>query len=159
MPPRFDRSDLAILQEIQPAARLSIVELSDRVGLSASPCLRRLRALEERGVIRGYRALLDPESVGLGFQAFVFFRVAGYERNEIDRLRAEVAGIPEVVASYNLSGDFDAMLHVVVPDLAAFERFMHEKLLRLPVRDVRSSFVIAVRKPPQPLPLQHLQAL
>jgi len=154
--PTLDAIDRRILSELQDDGRLSIVDLAERVGLSPSPCLRRVRRLEESGVITGYRALLDPAAVGLELQVIVFFRVSNYDRAAIARLRAAIRDIPEVLASYNMSGDFDAMLHVVVPDLAHFERFMHEKLLRLPIRDVRSSFVIAVRKPPAPLPLDHL---
>lgn len=154
----LDAIDLRMLSELQQDGRLSIVDLAERVGLSPSPCLRRLRRLEESGVIAGYRALLDPAAVGLDLQVIVFYRVASYERADIDRLRAAVREMPEVLASYNMSGDFDGMLQVVVPGLPQFERFMHEKLLRLPIRDVRSSFVIAVRKSPGPLPLEHLTA-
>lgn len=158
MDSRLDAIDLMILRELEQDGRLSIVDLAQRVGLSPSPCLRRVRHLEERGVIAGYRALLDPQAIGLGLQAFVSFRVASYERKQIEQLRAAIAEMPEVLASYNVSGDFDAMLHVAVPDLAAFERFLHDKLLALPIRDLRSSFVIAVRKAPAPLPLGHLEA-
>jgi len=147
-----------ILRELQQDGRLSVVDLAQRVGLSPSPCLRRLRALEERGVISGYRALLDPRSVGLGLQAFVFYLVASYDRDRVAVLRQAVSDIPEVLASYNISGDYDGMLHVALPDLDSFERFMQDKLLPLPIRDLRSSFVIGVRKAPGPLPLAHLEA-
>jgi Lrp/AsnC family leucine-responsive transcriptional regulator len=153
----IDPIDLRILQELQTAGRISIVDLSQRIGLSSSPCLRRLRNLEERGIIHSYRALLEPKAVGLHLQAFVFFKVVSYDRAEIQHLIEVFASTPEVLASYNLSGDYDAMLHVIVPSLTAFERFMHDKLLPLRVRDVRSSFVIGVRKPPAPLPLDHLK--
>ena len=153
----IDAVDLRILQELQLAGRLSIVELAQRIGLSSSPCLRRLRSLEERGLIRGYRALLDAPAVGLQLQVFVFFRVTSYEQQAIEGLREALRNIPEVLAAYNLSGEDDAMLHVAVPDLAAFERFLHDKLLALPVREVRSNFVIGVRKEPAPLPLDHLK--
>jgi Lrp/AsnC family leucine-responsive transcriptional regulator len=153
---RLDSIDLMILRELQRDGRLSIVDLAQRVGLSPSPCLRRVRNLEERGVIAGYRALLDPGAVGLGLQVFVFYRVANYDRRQIDLLRTAINDMPEVLASYNISGDFDGMLHLAVPDLPSFERFMHEKLLTLPLKDVRSSFVIGVRKPTAPLPLEHL---
>jgi Lrp/AsnC family leucine-responsive transcriptional regulator len=153
---RLDAIDLMILRALQQDGRLSVVDLAQRVGLSPSPCLRRLRALEERGVIAGYRALLDPRAIGIALQAFVLFRVANYERAGIEKLRKDIADIPEVIASYNISGDSDGMLHVAVPDLAAFERFMHERLLPLPIRDLRTSFVIGVRKQPSPLPLDHL---
>lgn len=157
MDSHLDTIDLMILRELQQDGRLSIVDLAQRVGLSPSPCLRRVRNLEERGVIAGYRALLDAGAIGLGLQVFVFFRVASYERRQLDKLRSAIAAMPEVLASYNVSGDFDGMLHLAVPDLAAFERFLHDKLLVLPLRDLRSSFVIAVRKPPAALPLEHLE--
>lgn len=158
MDSRLDAIDLMILRELQQDGRLSIVDLAQRVGLSPSPCLRRVRHLEERGVIAGYRALLDAQAIGLGLQVFVSFRVASYERTQLDAIRAAIAAMPEVLASYNISGDFDAMLHVAVPDLAAFERFLHDRLLVLPIRDLRSSFVIAMRKQPAPMPLGHLEA-
>jgi Lrp/AsnC family leucine-responsive transcriptional regulator len=153
---QLDTIDLMILRELQQDGRLSVVDLAQRVGLSPSPCLRRLRALEERGTIVGYRAMLDQRAIGLGLQIFVFFRCASYDRGELQRLRETVKVMPEVLASYNVSGDFDGMLQVVVPDLPSFERFMHEKLLRLNVRDVRTSFVIGGRQVPAPLPLGHL---
>lgn len=158
MDSRLDSIDLMILRELQQDGRLSIVDLAQRVGLSPSPCLRRVRNLEERGVIAGYRALLSAQAVGLGLQVFVFYRVASYDRRQIEKLRSAIHAIPEIVASYSVSGDHDGMLHVMVPDLTGFERLMQEKLLALPIRDVRSSFVIGVRKPWAPLPLEHLEA-
>jgi len=156
---RLDTIDLMILRELQQDGRLSIVDLAQRVGLSPSPCLRRVRNLEERGVIAGYRALLDPRAIALGLQVFVYFRLASYEQKTIAALHDAVAAMPEVIASYTLSGEDDGMLHIALPDLDAYEPFLHEKLLSLPVRDLRSSFVIGVRKPPSPLPLAHLEAL
>ena len=155
---RLDAIDLMILRELQQDGRLSVVDLAQRVGLSPSPCLRRLRALEERNVIDGYRALVNPRAIGLGLEAFVFFRVESHAQAPLNQLRQALLALPEVVAFYALAGDPDAMLHVTVPDLAAFEQFLYDRVMTLPIRTVRSSFVLRVHKKPAPLPLGHLEA-
>ena len=153
----LDAIDRKILAALQADARLSNVELAERVGLSPSPCLRRVRQLERAGVIKAYRAQLDSKQVGLGLTLFVGIKVGLHEHLEEAAFSAAVAKLPEVVSCHLVSGEFDFLLQVVVADLAAYETFLLGTLLKLPgVRDIRSNFAIRTVKPPAPLPLNHL---
>jgi Lrp/AsnC family transcriptional regulator, leucine-responsive regulatory protein len=153
----LDRVDRRLLEVLQREGRLSNVALAERVHLSPSPCLRRLKALEHDGVIDGYRAVLDREAVGLGLTAFVELKVEGHSDRLAEAIQEAVAEMPEVVACHIVSGAADFLLEVVVPDLRAYERFLLGSLLKLPsVADVRSNFAIRTVKAPGPLPLGHL---
>jgi Lrp/AsnC family leucine-responsive transcriptional regulator len=153
----LDRVDRRILDVLQVEGRVSNVALAERVHLSPSPCLRRVKALEEDGVISGYRAMLEREAVGLGLTVFVEIKVEGHSEKLAAALEAAVAAMPEVVSCHLVSGAADFLLEVVVPDLRSYERLLLEKLLGLPgVQDVRSNFAIRTMKPPSPLPLGHL---
>jgi Lrp/AsnC family leucine-responsive transcriptional regulator len=150
----MDDTDRAILRHLQADGRLPNAALAERVRLSPSPCLRRLKRLEEDGTIRGYRAILDRRKVGLGLTAFVEIKVSGQSRRRAEELERAMAKIGEIVACYIVAGDADFMLEVVVPDLAAYERLLLHTLLELPgVSDVRSNFAIRTVKEPGPLPL------
>lgn len=154
----LDAIDRRILQALQEDGRLSNVDLAARIGLSPSPCLRRVRALEEAGAIRGYRATLDRESLGLGLTVFVGIKVARHNEEPATAFREAVRALPQVVSCHLVSGEADFLLQVVVPDLAAYERFLLDTLLRLPwVADIRSNFAIQTVKGDSPLPLDHLQ--
>jgi len=158
----IDRRILAILQE---NGRLSNQEIAERVSLSPSPCLRRIRRLEENGVIRGYVALLDPQKIGLGLLAFVNVRLekrgpardasAGHSgATHAERFRAAVQMWPEVVACHAMTGDMDYLLRVQVEDMAHFSRFMQEQLLHHPsVIDVKTSFSLDTFKETTALPI------
>jgi len=149
-----DDTDRAILRHLQSDGRLPNAALAERVRLSPSPCLRRLKRLEEDGTIRGYRAILDRRKVGLGLTAFVEIKVSGQSRRRAEELEKAIAGVDEIVASYIVAGDADFMLEVVAPDLAAYERLLLHTLLELPgVSEVRSNFAIRTVKEPGPLPL------
>jgi Lrp/AsnC family transcriptional regulator, leucine-responsive regulatory protein len=153
----LDRVDRRLLDVLQTEGRLSNVALAERVHLSPSPCLRRLKALEHDGVIAGYRAMLDREAVGLGLTAFVEIKVEGHSEDLAAAMEAAVNAMPEVVSSHIVSGDADFLLEVVVPDLRSYERFLLGSLLKLPgVKDVRTNFAIRTVKAPSPLPLGHL---
>ena len=128
----MDKIDRRILQELQRDGRLSNTELADRVGLTPSPCLRRVRQLEESGVIRGYRALLDGDAVGRGFQAFVTVVMRYEDHDTVMEFERQVAGMAEVVEAHRLFGDPDFLLRIAVADLAAYERFYTETLSGLP---------------------------
>lgn len=154
----LDATDLRILDELMRDGRASIVELASRVGLSPSPCLRRVRRLEEEGVLKSYQAIVDREKVGLGLTVWIHANAASYERKTIMKLRAAFNDTIEIVAWYVMAGDPDYLLQVVSPDLKSYESFLMERLLTLPVRDVRSQFVIAERKATAILPLGHLSA-
>lgn len=149
----MDIVDRKILAELQEDGRLSITELANRVGLSVSPCHRRLRELERSGVISGYRAVVDAEAVGLGFQALVFITMRQGDRNTVAAFEEAVATIPHVVSAERLFGDPDYLLRVVGADLAAFRALYDEDLATLPgVQNLSSTLVMKHIVQERPLP-------
>src|SRR5450830_446401 len=154
----LDKFDLAILNELQTDGRLSNAELSVRVGLSAAPCWRRVRALEESGFIKGYRAEIDRQKIGLGVLAFVRLDA---DRNAGDVLRGleeAIRAIPEVVSCHYISGTGTFELQVVSRDLNSFSQFARDVLINLPnVKDLHTSFSLGEVKASSALPLAHLQ--
>ncbi|WP_181700643.1 Lrp/AsnC family transcriptional regulator [Chthonobacter albigriseus] len=154
----FDEIDRRILRALQDDGRLSNVELADKVGLSASPCLRRVRRLEEAGVITGYRASLDRAALGLGLTVFVNVKVERHDEEYATAFRNALLALPEVISAHLVSGEADFLLQVVLPDLAAYEMFLVKTLLRLPgVKDIRSNFAIQTVKGEALLPLHALR--
>jgi Lrp/AsnC family transcriptional regulator, leucine-responsive regulatory protein len=153
----LDKFDLAILNQLQDDGRLTNAELANRVGLSAAPCWRRVRALEEAGFITGYRAELNRDKIGLGVLAFVRLDA---ERNNGDvtrQLEAAIQKIPEIVSCHYISGSGTFELQVVCPDLGEFSRFAREVLINLPnVKDLHTSFSLGEVKSAGALPLSHL---
>jgi len=148
-----------MLEILQADGRLTNLELAGRVNLSPSACLRRVRALEEAGVIRGYAALLDPAKVGLGLVAFVNVKLEKRGRMPTDTFAKAVRDWPEVAGCHALTGDMDYLLRVHVEDLEHFSRFVMDSLLKHPgVLDVKSSFVLEAVKETTALPLTHLGA-
>jgi Lrp/AsnC family leucine-responsive transcriptional regulator len=149
-----DLVDRRMLEILQHDGRISNAALAERLHLSPSPCLRRMRALERSGVIAGYRAVLDRPRLGLGLTVFVELKVDGHSDRTASAISDALTAAPEVVAAHIVSGSADFLLEVVVADLAAYERLMFETLLRLPnVADVRSNFALRTVKPAGPLPL------
>jgi Lrp/AsnC family leucine-responsive transcriptional regulator len=156
-PNEIDSLDQRILEILQLDGRLPNTTLADRVHLTPSPCLRRVTALEQAGMITGYRAHLDRDAVGLGLTVFVGVKVTGHSREVAERMEQAVADLPEVISCHLLSGPVDFQLEVVVPDLAAYERLLLDKLLSLPsVTDLSSNIAIRTVKAANPLPLTHL---
>lgn len=152
--PGFDDFDLRILAALQADGRLSNVDLAEKVGLSPSPCLRRVRRLEEAGFIRGYRAVLERPALGLGLTVFLGISVDKHSAGNAAALQAVLAEMPEVVAAHMVSGEADFLAEIVVPDLAAYERLLTAKLLTLPmIKDVRSNFALRAVKTDGALPL------
>ncbi len=150
----LDAIDLRILAALQEDARLTNQDLADRVGLSPSPCLRRVRRLEQEGFIRAYRAVLDREAVGLGLTVFVDIKVEKHSRENAAALQANLAAMPEVVACHMVSGTADFIVEIVVANLKAYERLLTEKLLTLPmVGDIRSNVALTRVKSDAALPL------
>lgn len=150
----IDPTDRRILQALQENARLSHVELSERVHLSASQCHRRLRKLEEDGVIEGYGARLDPERVGLGVTAFVSVSLGQHGENPAERFAAAIASIPEVLECYSVTGESDYLLRVIAPDLKSFSEFLMHRLMAVPgVTGVKSSIALECLKRSSALPL------
>ncbi|AWU95510.1 Lrp/AsnC family transcriptional regulator [Azospirillum ramasamyi] len=153
----LDRIDRKILAALQEDGRLPNNELAERVGLSPSPCLRRVKALEEAGVIARYVALVDPASVELPVNIFVSVSLERQVEARLDGFEAAVMARPEVLECYLMTGDADYLLRVVVPDLASYERFLKEHLTRIPgVASIRSSFALKQVRYRTALPLEHL---
>ena len=139
----MDRIDRNILAQLQADGRLSLTELADRVGLSLSPCHRRVRALEDSGVILGYRALLAPSELGLNFSAMVFVTLREVTRQAIADFEAAVIETSQIVDAQRLFGDPDYLLHVVAKDLPAFQKLYDEKLTSIPnVKRLSSTLVM-----------------
>ncbi|WP_428851855.1 Lrp/AsnC family transcriptional regulator [Imbroritus primus] len=155
----LDKIDRKILEVLQGNGRLTNLEVAERVNLSPSPCLRRIRRLEESGVIRQYAALLEPRKIGLGLLAYVNVRLekqggAPKGKTPADLFRAAIEIWPEVVACYAMTGEMDFLLKVYVEDMEHFSRFMKDQLLSHPsVIDVRSSFALESIKETTALPL------
>ncbi len=139
----LDAVDRRIVRQLQSNGRISNVDLAEGVGLSPAPCLRRVRSLEERGVIRGYSAQVDQSALGLPINVFVQVTLEKQVEHNLDDFESEVLRRPEVMECYLMTGDADYFLRVVVPDLPAYERFLKRHLTRMPaVANIRSSFAL-----------------
>jgi len=137
----MDEVDRSILAVLEKDGRISNAELADRVGLSPSPCLRRVRRLEETGVIRGYRAVVDPAVVGRGLRVFAGVRLVRHGRSEVAAFERAVVRLPAVVACHHVTGNFDYLLQVEVADLTAYEDFHANQLANLPAMAAVTSYV------------------
>jgi Lrp/AsnC family transcriptional regulator, leucine-responsive regulatory protein len=155
MPTReLDAVDRKILVQLQANGRMSLAELADKVGLSASPCLRRVRMLEKAGVISRYVAVLDQRAVGLPVSVFVSIKLERQKQDALDRFAKAIDRWPEVLECYLMTGPRDYWLRVVVPDLAAYERFVKQKLTRLEgIASIESSFALEQVKYTNVLPV------
>jgi|SRR5277367_961609 len=143
MPKEFDPVDLKILRLIQDDSSIPNVELARKVALSPSPCLRRVQLLEEAGVIVRRVTLLDPAALGLGMNVFVQVSLEKQTERTLRTFEKAVAAYPEVLECYLMSGEADYLLRVILADMAAFERFIIDRLTRIPgVASVRSSFAM-----------------
>src|SRR5262249_28141992 len=152
--PNLDKFDIAILKCLQEDARATNVEIAEKVNLSPSPCLRRIRNLERLGVIRGYRADIDRKEVGLGLTVFVEFKVAHHSRENPEEQKGALLSIPKFVSAFLIGETADFLAEIVVEDLAAYERLLTDTLLTLPnVSDIRSNFAIRTMKTAGPLKL------
>jgi len=150
----FDSIDCRILDALQHNARITNAELAKEVGLSPSPCLRRVRDLERSGVIRGHVSLLDPAKVGLPISVFVQVTLERQVEQALDRFERAMRARPEVMECYLMTGDADYLLRVVVADLSAYETFLKEHLTRIAgVASIKSSFALNQVKYGTALPL------
>jgi len=148
-----DRIDRKILAELQADGRLTITDLAARVGLSVSPCHRRLRELERSGIISGYRAVVDPAAVGLSFEALLFVTMRQEDRETLLAFEAAVAQIPNVLQAQRLFGDPDYLLRIVTADLGAYQRLEDDVLATLPgVQRLNSTLVMKNVVSERPLP-------
>jgi DNA-binding Lrp family transcriptional regulator len=150
----MDAIDRKILAELQANGRLTLTDLAARVGLSASPCHRRLRELERSGVISGYRAMVDPATVGLGFEVLTFVTMAREDRDTLLAFEDGVAAIPNVLEAERLFGDPDYLLRIVTTDLTAYQVLEDDRLCALPgVQRITSTLVMKRIAHQRPLPL------
>ena len=150
----LDATDIRILQELQRDAKLTNVELAARVHLSPSPCLARVRALEQSGIIARYVTLLDPLKVGQAVSVFIQVRLEQQVKRALETFEAAVSTWPEVMECYLMTGDSDYLLRVVVADVPALERFILERLSKIRgVANIRSSFALKQVKYETALPL------
>jgi Lrp/AsnC family leucine-responsive transcriptional regulator len=139
----LDPIDLQILNELQQDARITNVELAKRVNLSPSPCLARVRALEQRKVISRYVTLLDPEALGLNVSVFVQISLDKQTKDALEHFESMVPGFPEVMECYLMTGESDYLLRVLVADVKALERFIIDKLTPIAgLSSIRSSFAL-----------------
>lgn len=149
----LDRIDRQLLDALQRDARLTTAELAERVSLTPSPCARRIRRLEQEGLIAHYRAVLDKDKLGLDITIFVQVRLSQHQDNLVEQFEAAVRGMPEVINCHTVSGAFDYLLQVVSADLRGYEQWVR-RLQKLPmVNTVDSSFAIRAVKESGPLPL------
>ena len=143
----FDEIDRQIMAHLQADGRMTNVDLADRVGLTAPPCLRRVRTLEEKGAIRGYHADLDPVWLGYTITVFAMVSLKSQAETDLEAFEAHVADIPEIRECYMLNGDIDFILNIVAKDLSSFQQFLTTKLTTAPnVAHVRTSLTIRSSK-------------
>jgi len=152
---KLDRIDRKVLDELQRDGRISNVDLAARVNLSESACLRRVRSLEQEGLIDRYVALLNQKQIGLSGTVFVHIVLRREEQSELAAFEAAIQEIPEVMECYLMTGEFDYLLRLVVADMADFERLHNGALTRLPgVSRVNSSVAIRTVRKTTELPIQ-----
>lgn len=139
----MDAIDRRIIRALQRDGRMTIAALADRVGLSPTPCARRLDRLEAEGIITGYGARVDAARVGLAVSIFVSVELDRQDRDAIDAFERAIRGCDEVMECYLMTGSRDVLLRVVAADLAAFDRFLEDRLMQIPgIRNLRSNFAL-----------------
>lgn len=154
----LDDIDLKILETLEADGRLSNVDLAERVGLSPSPCLRRVKRLEAEGIIEGYGARINRTKVGLGLTAFVEVKLERPRQADAEHLGQSMQKLPQVLSCYLISGQPDFLLEVVVGDLAQYSNSLLKSLRdHSEIKEVQSSFVLQTVKAPAPLPLRYIR--
>ncbi len=139
----LDRTDYRILHHIQNDGRIANTELADAIGLSPSPCLRRVKALESDGVVKRYVGIVDAHAVGLPINAFVNVSLRSQEKAALEKFQTKVSSYPEVMECYLMTGTSDYLLRVVMPDLESYEQFLVEKLTRISgIANIQTSFAL-----------------
>lgn len=151
----LSKTDVKILASLQKDARITNQTLANQIGLSSSPCWRKVRTLEEDGIIQSYRAVLDRRKVGLGVMVFVKVSIDRHSEDEAKEFEAEVDQLDEVVACYSIGGDADFLLQVVSQDLDSYAEFAMSVVRRLPrIKEMQSMFVLKEIKPFTSFPLE-----
>ncbi len=152
----MDRLDRKILRLLQEDATLAVADIAKKVGLSTTPCWRRIQKLEEEGVIKRRVAVLDPVKVNAAVTVFVAIRTNSHNIEWLKRFSEVVYDFPEVVEFYRMAGDIDYLLRVVVPDIASFDAFYKRLIAKIEIRDVSSSFAMEQIKYTTELPLDYM---
>ncbi len=149
---KLDAIDRRLIEALQRDGRDYNAEPAARVHLSPPQCFRRVKALEERGVLRGYRALVSPERLGLGVTAFVSLNIDGEAFDRVREIEALIRDFPEILECHTVSGDCDYLLKVVASDLKSLSQFLTDRLMQIRgVADIRSMICLEEIKPPSPL--------
>jgi len=151
----LDSRDLRILEILQQDAMTPVADIAERIGLSTTPCWRRIQKLEQEGVIRRRVALLDPAALNVPVSVFVAIRTNRHSAEWLDQFRRALEGIPEVVEAYRMSGEIDYLLRVVVPDIAGYDAVYKRLIERIELADVTSSFSMEEMKHTTALPLDY----
>ena len=151
----MDDADLRILRWLQLDASMPLTELAEKTGLSPSPCWRRVQRMTADGVIRARVALLDAERINVGVNVFVSVRTSQHKKAWADAFTACVMALPEVVGFYRMAGDVDYLLHIVVPDIAAYDLVYKRLIERIELTDVSASFAMETIKSTTALPLDY----
>ncbi|MGQ2907405.1 MAG: Lrp/AsnC family transcriptional regulator [Aliihoeflea sp.] len=149
---QIDEIDRRIVAALQSDASLSIDQLSEEVHLSRNACWRRVKLMEEEGIITGRVALVDAERLGYGLSVFILVRTTHHEPGWLDRFRSAVQSIPEIQGVYRMSGDLDYVLRARVPDVKAYDRLYQRLIAKVPLSDVSASFVMEEIKETMMLP-------
>jgi Lrp/AsnC family transcriptional regulator len=148
-----DSSDLKILNLLQSDASLTVKDIAERIHLSTTPCWKRIQKLEEQGFIKARVALLDPTKVNASVTVFVAIKASQHSSDWIEEFDAAIAGLPEVMEAYRMSGEIDYLLRVAVPDIDAYDRFYKKLIDRIELSDVTSSFAMEQIKYTTALPI------
>ena len=138
----LDQIDRSILRLLAADASLSLNDIADKVGLTATPCWKRIKRMEESGIIRGRVALLDADLLGLPVSVFVSVETSDHSAEWLARFAQTVASTPQIVGAWRMSGDVDYLLHVIVPDIAAYDSFYRGLIASVPLRNVSSRFAM-----------------
>ncbi len=154
----MDTTDRKILDILQQDAALSLDDFSERVGLSRNACWRRIKRLEDEGIIKARVTLLDASRINVGLTAFIALRTTEHSEKWLDQFSKAVRGIPEIIGVYRMTGDIDYLLQVVIPDVAAYDRLYKRLISRITLADVSSSFVMEEIKSTTVLPLDYAPA-
>ena len=149
----MDAIDRKIIAVLQDNAALSVADIGQRVGLSSTPCWKRIQRLEADGVIVKRVALIDQDRVGLGISVFVSIETGDHSQDWLDRFAKTVTAMPEVMEFYRMAGDVDYMLRVVVPDIAGYDAFYKRLIATVPLKNVTSRFAMEKIKSPTALPI------
>ena len=147
MPVKLDSVDKKIINLLQENGRMANNEIAKRVGLTTTPTLERIKRLEREGVIKGYTAWIDREAVGKGLTVFCSIKLSVHQLGNMEEFSSHIAGVPEILACYNTTGEYDYLLHVVVKDTSDYEHFLRTKLTSIPgVEQIYTGIVLSVVK-------------